>query len=51
MVANSTRNKAAAKEFWRATGKSKGVKTTASGLEYKVIAPGDAKAPAIIPPG
>ena len=42
--AATTRNRAAAKEFLAKNGKEKGVKTTASGLEYKVIAAGDAKA-------
>lgn len=41
------RNKAAAKDFLAKNGQEKGVKTTASGLEYKVLIPGDAKAPAI----
>jgi FKBP-type peptidyl-prolyl cis-trans isomerase FklB len=40
----ATRNKAAAQEFLTRNGKDKGVKTTASGLQYKVITPGDAKA-------
>jgi FKBP-type peptidyl-prolyl cis-trans isomerase FklB len=43
------RNKAAAKDFLAKNGQEKGVKTTASGLEYKVLIPGDAKAPAIAP--
>jgi FKBP-type peptidyl-prolyl cis-trans isomerase len=38
------RNKAAAKEFLAGNGQQKGVKTTASGLQYKVVAAGDAKA-------
>ncbi len=47
MVAYSTRNKAAGEEFLTRNSHDKGVKTTASGLQYKVLAPGDAKAPAI----
>jgi FKBP-type peptidyl-prolyl cis-trans isomerase FklB len=49
MAAQLAHNKAAAQEFLSKNGKEKGVKTTADGLEYKVIAPGDAKAPAIGP--
>jgi FKBP-type peptidyl-prolyl cis-trans isomerase FklB len=40
-------NKAAATEFLAKNGKEKGVITTASGLEYKVMAAGDKKAPPI----
>lgn len=40
-------NEAAAVEFLAKNGKEKGVITTASGLQYKVIAAGDKKAPAI----
>ncbi len=47
MVAFSARNKTAAEEFLARNGHEKGVKTTASGLQYKVLAPGDAKAPPI----
>jgi FKBP-type peptidyl-prolyl cis-trans isomerase len=43
------RNKAAAKEFLAKNGQEKGVKTTADGLQYKVLAPGDAKAPPVAP--
>lgn len=43
------RNKAAAKDFLAKNGQEKGVKTTADGLQYKVLIPGDAKAPAIAP--
>jgi FKBP-type peptidyl-prolyl cis-trans isomerase len=43
------RNKAAAKDFLARNGHEKGVITTASGLEYKVIVPGDRKAPAVAP--
>lgn len=42
--AAGTRNKAAAKEFLATNATQKGVKTTASGLQYKVIAAGDLKA-------
>jgi FKBP-type peptidyl-prolyl cis-trans isomerase FklB len=44
-----TRNEAAAKEFLAHNAKEKGVTTTASGLQYKVIAAGDAKAAHITP--
>lgn len=47
MVAFSARNKTAAEEFLAHNGKEKGVQTTPSGLQYKVISPGDAKAAAI----
>ena len=47
--AAAARNKTAAHDFLARNGHEKGVKTTASGLEYKVIAPGDAKAAAIVP--
>jgi FKBP-type peptidyl-prolyl cis-trans isomerase FklB len=43
------RNQAAAKEFLAHNGHEKGVMTTASGLEYKVISPGDHKAAAVTP--
>ena len=43
------RNKAAAKDFLAKNGQEKGVKTTTDGLQYKVLIPGDAKAPAIAP--
>lgn len=38
------RNHAAAKEFLAKNGGAKGVVTTASGLQYKIVQPGDAKA-------
>jgi FKBP-type peptidyl-prolyl cis-trans isomerase FklB len=41
------RNAAAAKDFLARNGKEKGVVTTASGLEYKILAAGDKKAPPI----
>jgi FKBP-type peptidyl-prolyl cis-trans isomerase FklB len=49
MLASASQNKAAAQEFLAKNGHEKGVQTTASGLQYKVIKPGDAKAPAIVP--
>ena len=49
MEAAIGRNQAAAKDFLARNGHEKGVTTTASGLEYKIIAPGDRKAPAIAP--
>jgi FKBP-type peptidyl-prolyl cis-trans isomerase FklB len=44
-----SRNQAAAKDFLARNGHEKGVTTTASGLEYKVILPGDRKAATIAP--
>jgi FKBP-type peptidyl-prolyl cis-trans isomerase FklB len=49
MAAAAARNKAAAQEFLTRNGREKNVKTTASGLQYKVLIPGDAKAAAILP--
>jgi len=49
MEAAVARNQAAAKDFLARNGHEKGVTTTASGLEYKVILPGDRKAPAVAP--
>ncbi len=49
MVATAAHNKTAAQEFLERNGKEKNVKTTASGLQYKVLVPGDAKAPAVTP--
>jgi FKBP-type peptidyl-prolyl cis-trans isomerase FklB len=49
MAESLGRNKAAAKDFLAKNGQEKGVKTTASGLEYKVLIAGDAKAPAVAP--
>ena len=43
------RNQAAAKDFLARNGHEKGVTTTTSGLEYKVILPGDRKAAAVAP--
>jgi len=49
MQASIARNETAAKEFLAHNAKEKGVVTTASGLQYKIIAAGDSKAPAINP--
>jgi len=49
MEAAVARNQAAAKDFLARNGREKGVTTTASGLEYKVILTGDRKAAAIAP--
>lgn len=49
MNAGSARNLAASKEFLARNGKEKGVITTASGLQYKIVAPGDAKAAPVVP--
>ncbi len=45
--ASATRNKNAAQDFLTKNGKEKGVQTTASGLQYKVIKAGDSKTPLI----
>ena len=45
----AARNAAAAKDFLARNGKEKGVVTTASGLQYKILAAGDRKAPPIGP--
>jgi FKBP-type peptidyl-prolyl cis-trans isomerase len=45
-VAVTERNRAAAQEFLSRNGREKDVKTTASGLQYKILAAGDAKAAA-----
>jgi FKBP-type peptidyl-prolyl cis-trans isomerase FklB len=47
MLAQGAHNKTAAEEFLSRNGKEKGVTTTPSGLQYKVLVAGDAKAPAI----
>jgi FKBP-type peptidyl-prolyl cis-trans isomerase len=47
MMAASTRNKSAADDFLAKNGKEKGVQTTASGLQYKIVKAGDPKAPTI----
>ncbi|HTV96908.1 MAG TPA: FKBP-type peptidyl-prolyl cis-trans isomerase [Steroidobacteraceae bacterium] len=49
MIASANRNKSAAEEFLAKNGKEKGVKTTASGLEYKILKAGDPKVPLIEP--
>jgi FKBP-type peptidyl-prolyl cis-trans isomerase len=49
MESAMARNQAAAKEFLAHNALEKGVTTTASGLQYKIIAPGDKKAAAITP--
>ena len=49
MEAQTAHNQAAGKEFLEHNGKEKGVKTTPSGLQYKIIEAGDAKAAAIAP--
>ena len=49
ITAQQARNQKAAQDFLASNGAKAGVKTTASGLQYKVIAPGDAKAPAVVP--
>jgi FKBP-type peptidyl-prolyl cis-trans isomerase len=48
MQAAAERNKAAAADFLAKNGSKKGVQTTASGLQYKVIKAGDTKAPAVV---
>ena len=49
MAQSLARNKTAAQEFLTRNGHEKGVKTTADGLQYKVLIPGNAKAPAVSP--
>jgi FKBP-type peptidyl-prolyl cis-trans isomerase FklB len=49
MAEATAHNKAAAQDFLAHNGHEKGVKTTADGLQYKVLIPGDAKAAAIAP--
>jgi FKBP-type peptidyl-prolyl cis-trans isomerase FklB len=49
MAATVARNQAVAAAFLEHNGHEKGVTTTASGLQYKVIAPGDPKAAAVLP--
>ncbi len=48
MMAAAAHNKAAAQEFLSKNAKEKSVKTTASGLQYKVLNAGDAKAAAVL---
>jgi FKBP-type peptidyl-prolyl cis-trans isomerase len=45
--ATATRNKTAASDYLERNSHEKGVVTTPSGLQYKVISPGDKKAPLI----
>jgi FKBP-type peptidyl-prolyl cis-trans isomerase FklB len=47
--AQGAKNEAAAKDFLAKNGKDKAVVTTASGLQYKILAAGDKKAPPIGP--
>ena len=47
MQAAVARNQTAAKDFLEKNAHEKGVTTTASGLQYKIIAPGDRKAAAV----
>ena len=47
--ASVARNQAAAKDFLGHNGREKGVTTTASGLQYKIILPGERKAAAVAP--
>jgi FKBP-type peptidyl-prolyl cis-trans isomerase FklB len=49
MTAGVAINQAAAKEFLARNAKEKGVVTTASGLQYKVVSAGNAKAPPVKP--
>jgi FKBP-type peptidyl-prolyl cis-trans isomerase len=49
MEAAGAKNQAAAKDFLERNAKEKGVKTTPSGLQYKIVASGDSKAAAIKP--
>jgi FKBP-type peptidyl-prolyl cis-trans isomerase FklB len=49
MEAAIVRNESAAKDFLARNGREKGVTTTASGLQYRVILAGDAKAAPISP--
>jgi FKBP-type peptidyl-prolyl cis-trans isomerase FklB len=47
MEAVAAHDQAAAAEFLARNGREKGVVTTASGLQYKILIPGDRKAPAV----
>jgi len=49
MADTTAHNKQAAKDFLEKNGHEKGVKTTASGLQYKVLVPGNLKAPEVKP--
>jgi FKBP-type peptidyl-prolyl cis-trans isomerase len=48
MTESLARNKAASKAFLDKNGQEKNVKTTASGLQYKILVPGDPKAAKIL---
>lgn len=48
VAATVAHNKAAARDFLARNAHDKGVKTTASGLQYKIISAGDTKAAAIV---
>ncbi|HEX3948520.1 MAG TPA: FKBP-type peptidyl-prolyl cis-trans isomerase [Steroidobacteraceae bacterium] len=47
--AMAARNASAAKDFLARNGKQRGIVTTASGLQYKILAAGEKKAPPILP--
>lgn len=49
LLARQERNKQEAEDFLAKNAKEKGVKTTVSGLQYRVLKAGDPKAPAINP--
>jgi FKBP-type peptidyl-prolyl cis-trans isomerase len=49
MDAAVARNETRAKEFLARNGREKGVTTTASGLQYRILLPGDRKAAAVTP--
>ena len=49
MEAATAKNQAAAKDFLERNAKEKGVKTTPSGLQYKILAPGESQAAATKP--
>jgi FKBP-type peptidyl-prolyl cis-trans isomerase FklB len=49
MMAAAARNKTAADDFLAKNAKEKGVQSTASGLQYKIVKAGDTKAPTIGP--
>jgi FKBP-type peptidyl-prolyl cis-trans isomerase len=49
VTAGVARNQAAAAQFLERNGHEKGVTTTASGLQYKIITAGDRKAPVVVP--
>jgi FKBP-type peptidyl-prolyl cis-trans isomerase FklB len=49
MQSATARNQAAAKDFLGRNAQEKGVKTTPSGLQYKILVPGDSKAAVVTP--